>query len=870
MRKRASSSSSECNSRVATKGANGVSRFRTHSVVLANLRFEGCYFDGSGESRAIVEVEECLSTDTEGVIQLRHVSFKDNVLVGASGVDGGASSCSRMELIDVTFERNECGGACGVVLSADNLLRDFVIEGVLKSGTRDAHFIRGNQGSKTDARGIKAFANEVEIFRIEDGRLKLKNSEFSGIPPNAEMRNRSHSSCIHLTRSTTVIDNCQFRDIEIEDGAVISAQEDSDVTLRHSSFDGTRAKKGGAIALRDTRAFIKNVTVTSCSSQDNGGGIYAVNSDVTADGILLKANNADNEGGAIYVEGQTRLVVSDAAFEENKARIGGAICARGTAEGHFTRVLFTQNSAEENGGSLRLFEANMTFTECNFTEGSAENGGFFAIRDNATVTISHSMLEDGQARADGGCLQAYQGHLKLEHVTLRKCVSQVDGGAVRLTNATAVITNSTMTSNRAEDDGALLYAEFSTIAGKGWIAESNTAGDHAGGLFVRFRTRISVRDSLFKNTVADNGGVVFQEPESVAHFVNVSFVNSAVDTEGGSFFIDASITTFVHCIFDNSSAANGGVLYVKRNSVASISSSTLKNGNARLGGCLQAVNGFLHIQDSTVQSCTSSGDGGAMHLIDMITHISNSNFSENEAENSGGAIVAEGKQFTGEAMVIEGNTANALGGGILFKRCSFKLADVTLKGNSAHNGGAVYQSGTDGSVIRVTSENNVCSGSGGTFHLEESSLKIVHSEFRGGTAGSDGGFIYASSGRSISITDAEMINGSAERGGAISVSSVAFEATNLLVSDCAASADGGALRGENSSLSCTDCTLEGNRAEGNGGAFSLDYRNSTRLIAELRRCKVLDNAARFGGEIPSRVYEDSMCVLFRRSACIEQ
>ena len=832
-------------------------------MVLANLRFEGCHFEGSGESRAIVEVEECLSTDTEGVIQLRHVSFKDNVLVGASGVDGGASSCSRMELVDVTFERNECGGACGVVLSADNLLRDVVIEGVLKSGTRDAHFIRGNQESKTDARGIKAFANEVEIFRIEDGRLKLRDSEFSGIPPNAETRNRSRSSCIHLTHSTAVIDNCQFRDIEIEDGAPIFSQEDSDVTLRHSSIDGTRAKKGGAIVMRDTRAFIKNVTVTSCSSQDNGGGVYAVNSDITADGILLKENNADNEGGAIYVEGQTRLVVSDAAFEENKARIGGATCAMGTVEGHFTRVLFTQNSAEENGGSLRLFEANMTFSECNFANGSAENGGFFAIRDNATVTMSHSMLEDGQARADGGCLQAYQGHFKLEHVTLHKCVSQVDGGAVRLTNATAVITNSTMTSNRAEDDGALLFAESSsTITAKGLIADGNVAGDHAGGLFVRSWTNISVRDSVFSNTEADNGGVVFQEQKAVARFVNVSFVNSTVDTEGGSFFIDASKTTLVNCTFDNSStAANGGILYVKKDSSVSISSSTFRNGNARLGGCLQALNGSLHIQDTVMQNCTSSGDGGAMHLIDMITHISNSNFSENEAENSGGAIVVERKNFTGEGMVIEGNTANALGGGILFKRCSFRLTDVTVKGNSARNGGAVYQSGTDGSVIRVISENNNCSGSGGTFHVEESSLNITLSEFRGGTAGSDGGFIFANSNSSVTIADARLINGRAERGGAISMSSVGSEATNLLVSDCAASADGGVCGAGNSSLLCTDCTLEGNRAEGNGGAFSLDYRNSTHLIVELRRCKVLDNTARFGGEIPSG-FMKRVCVCF--------
>ena len=879
--------------------------FRSDSVVFANLKIKGCSLKASAAFEAIIEVEGCPFNGTS--IQLRYVSFRQNVLDDVACLRMHSPSCSALTLIGIRLVNNTCNGRCGVVLAAENRLEDVRVHSTLLSDLDRVQSIvfYGPQGSQINATRMMVTYNEAEIFHVDGGSLMLMDSELSHSSASAAANHSSQAS-IHLTDSSARIENCTFRNNKGEDGAALFAVR-SVVNITASSFEANAAKRGGALhfslntrasisnctflsnaasngdvsgggclwcetgtlivvnttmkncstsgtggamALHRTTATLSDLEISSSQAGEDGGGFFMADSIVDGERLTLGDNNAGDEGGGICLEDKSRLSVIDGTMRNNRARSGGAICARIGVNSSFRNIHFLKNTATENGGSLRLYGSSMDVKDCIFRSGHAEHGGFVAARGNVNMSIRRSIFENSTAQY-GGCLHIQLGKFTFMDVTFRKCRSIIDGGVMRIANASVAMTRANMTSNRADDDGGCVFAEFSDVSGRQWFVDNNSAGDHAGAVLTRFFSKLTLTTATFKRSSADNGGVVFSESGSTVGFVNASFRDSIVVTEGGSLYIDASSATFRGCVFENSTAENGGFLYAKRNSSMTIDTSELINGEGDRGGCLRMIGGHLVVHDSTFRHCRSSDDGGALYLIDMTAVISNSYLSLNRAL-SGGAVFAENVIFAGSGLVVKDNEANGIGGAF---RCAQSVLDIRhtqFQNNNATNGGAVYQiASKNGTFINVTFSKNRCSENGGSLFVFGSELNMTRARFEDGSAEKDGAFVAAVSDSLVALEDVHMTGGQADNGGGVLIRDSSFRASEMQISNCEATSSGGAFRSmDNPTVVCTDCKFEGNVAATHGGAFSFESSNCERHEIKLRTCLIKNNRAQYGGNIP--------------------
>jgi hypothetical protein len=91
---------------------------------------------------------------------------------------------------------------------------------------------------------------------------------------------------------------------------------------------------GGGIYLKDTNAtmdgdVVSNNIVGVSGSLGDGGGVYALNSGVTATGVTLQGNQANTLGGGMYADVTSTLSLSESKVLSNSALLGGGVYAGG-------------------------------------------------------------------------------------------------------------------------------------------------------------------------------------------------------------------------------------------------------------------------------------------------------------------------------------------------------------------------------------------------------------------------------------------------------------------------------------------------------------------------------------------------------------
>ena len=123
------------------------------------------------------------------------------------------------------------------------------------------------------------------------------------------------------------------------------------VTFKHLHIQDSI---GSAVCIYGSAVnFTRNTTISNCSTQQSGGGVYASNSKVTFVGTTLFSNNTALNGGAIYsLYGKLKLFAQDkkAVFTQNTAqRNGGALYTLGTAVRAIGNLSFTSNMASKGG-----------------------------------------------------------------------------------------------------------------------------------------------------------------------------------------------------------------------------------------------------------------------------------------------------------------------------------------------------------------------------------------------------------------------------------------------------------------------------------------------------------------------------------------
>lgn len=377
--------------------------------------------------------------------------------------------------------------------------------------------------------------------------------------------------------------------------------------------------------------------------------------------------------------------------------------------------------------------------------------------------------------------------------------------------------------------GAGVYAEGSVTIVNGYfnanVVDNDIGGELYGGA-IYVDGDLSVEQSEFDSNFADYGGAIFLTNGSLTVSNDSWFHdNEARDGDGGAIFASVGspdTVTVTDSLFgdpDDGDEGNwaqyaGGDVYVEGNlsdghvAELNVSNSRFHDGyvNDGSGGSIAAVCAEANLNRVTISDAYASGDGGGLWLSDVngcesayAVHITSSNFVSNTAEFQGGAISND--QAAAES-----------------------LSDVVVKGsyffqNGAEFGAAINLDETDLTVSKSTfkeNETNEEEGEGGAMELfNNDNITISSSQFEGNMS-DYGGAIKVNGGLgTMRLVGNSFLENKAIDGGAVGVDG--FNGSSVLIA--------------------TSNRFLGNRAEDDGGAFTVYLNSSAKDSSLLRNFK---------------------------------
>jgi hypothetical protein len=159
------------------------------------------------------------------------------------------------------------------------------------------------------------------------------------------------------------------------------------------------------------------------------------------------------------------------------------------------------------------------------------------------------------------------------------------------------------------------------------------------------------------------------------------------------------------------------------------------------GGAITSY-GKLVLNGSTVRNSSAAGRGGGIAIMANDFAMSGSAIQANtSAEGGGGLYVTEAATAVIADSYLADNAAiQGASGGAIYNSGNTTLDRVTVSGNGATDGGALFHTGGGSLVVRQsTLSGNAASGSGGAGLLFDGNIIFENSTISGNTAGVGGG-----------------------------------------------------------------------------------------------------------------------------------
>jgi hypothetical protein len=319
---------------------------------------------------------------------------------------------------------------------------------------------------------------------------------------------------------------------------------------------------------------------------------------------------------------------------------------------------------------------------------------------------------------------------------------------VGVTN-TLTLNNLTLTNGKATTatTGGALTISTGKVVATGVNLTASTASTSGGGAYVGAASGNSL--SMTNGTVASN----------------------TAPNGAGIMTIGAPVTLDGTTVTGNTATGNGGGIDVS-NASASL---TMTNGtvggataaaknSAANGGGIYTAGGPLTLNGTTI-SGNAGAIGGGVYVLAGTSNLTNLTVSGNTASNVGGGIVSAGTTNVSGGS-IAGNSAAAQGGGLWNNIGTTTLTNTSMTGNSAPTGGAVYNTGTNGTVNTsgATISSNTASTSGGAIYNAVATSKVNTSggSISGNTAPNGGAALNAG----IMVVDGTALDNNTANGGA--------------------------------------------------------------------------------------------------------
>ena len=642
-------------------------------------------------------------------------------------------------------------------------------------------------------------------------------------------------------------------------------------TISDCNFINNTAENGAAYRLGDDHNGVSSASVDSCTFINNtatnqGGAIYegGKTGKATLDikNSTFTNNSAKKEGSAIY-NGYTLNIDDDTTFTNNMVYMyyTGTLNiseiktftdlqkAINMVEGDIhlsSNVTMLDSEADKfvngivvdhlvnlkcdgftiNANNLgRIFNVTSTADKlniynANLINGNADIGG--AIYNTGSVYAYNTAFKDNTAATMGGAV------FNKGTLTIQKCI--VDSNDI-----------TKRTSSASEDyGGAAIYNWYdSTLFIKNSTISNNLKnyknGDYIVGAVTSLGKTTISQNSYFVNNSGRWGGAITTSGSSLpGKKVNeLSISESTFSKNGGLYgagiFIEGSKFTITSCVFDSNTASgkgnmtpndnNGAAIEVTNTDKAitgTISKTKFTNNKAQYGGAIDICAGTIKILNSKFINNSADVEGGAIDINaangNPKVTISSSNFINNSAP-VGGAI-CNVHDLTVKGSTFIDNTPNTIfnwvgaGGNLNLNIKTFTdlqnaiglvTGTLTLNQNVAMTAkeAANFVNGV------VINKNIAIDGKGHTIDARD--LGRIFSIGEGFT---------------VTLTNATLINGKADKGGAI-YNDGSLTLSDVKLSDNAADSYGGAVF-NNGNLVVSDSVFDSNDIV-NRGSASVDY-----------------------------------------------
>ena len=636
------------------------------------------------------------------------------------------------------------------------------------------------------------------------------------------------------------------------------------IKITNSKFINNSAdEEGGAIDINTLNGNLK-VTISGSKFINNsaplGGAILNIK-DLTVKGSTFINNTPNTIFNWIGAGGNLNLNIR--TFTDLQNAIG---LVTGTLTLNQNVAMTTKEAADFTNGIT--INKDITIDGKGHTIDAKNLGRIFSIGEGFTVTLTNATLINGKADKGGAIYN--DGSLTLSDVKLSDNAADGYGGAV-FNNGELVVSDSVFDSNdivnrgsaSVDYGGAAIYNWYDgtlTVSGSNFTnnIKNYKNGDNLVGAITTIGNATVIGSNFVNNSGRWGGaisatGAELRKNSSTLTVSNTIFKdNSAL--YAGAVYIWGSNYNIADCVFDNNTAFgkgnmtpnnnNGGALVVSQVSrfnepiTGTISGSKFTNNKAQYGGAAYFNKGFVTITDSVFENNVATAEGGAVDFShasvkDLVVSINNSSFVGNKAPVAGSIFTNVDSKITNSNFI--NNSAAKIGGAI----CN--VNDLTVENSkfvnntpqAIHNSKELHlgiETFTDlqnviglvDGILTLDSDIAMTDDESAGFVNGVIINKNIRIDGKGHTiSAEDLGRIFSiGEGFTVTLTNATLINGKADKGGAI-YNDGSLTLSDVKLSDNAADGYGGAVF-NNGELVVSDSVFDSNDIV-NRGSASVDY-----------------------------------------------
>ena len=656
-------------------------------------------------------------------------------------------------------------------------------------------------------------------------------------------------------------------------------------TISDCNFINNTADNGAAYRLGDDNKGVSSASVDSCTFINNtasnqGGAVYegGKTGKATLDikNSTFTNNSAKKEGSAIY-SGYTLNIDDDTTFTNNMVymyytgtlNIGEIKTftdlqkAINMVEGDiYLSSNVTMLASEADNFVNGIVVDHLVNLKCDgFTINANNLGRIFNVTSTADkLNIYNANLINGNADIGGAIYNT--GSVYAYNTNFINNTAATMGGAVfnngTLTIQKCIVDNNDITKRTSSDSedygGAAIYNWYdSTLFIKNSTISNNLKnyknGDYVVGAVTSLGKTIISQNSYFVNNSGRWGGAISTAGYLLAgDDVNTLTVSGSTFKENGGLygagiFVAGSDFTVSDCVFDKNSAfGKGNMTPNNNNGAAIVVTDTGKD-----------ITGIITDSNFTNNKAHFSG---AVDICEGKITIKNSIFVNNSAEYCAGAIAVDSQINKPAVEIINSkfDSNSAEYGGAIYNYYNLTVVDSTFTNNSKDTIYNFRVANLDLGIKTFTDLQNAIGLVRGTLTLD-SDIAMTDDEaanFKDGVAinkniridgkghtisAEDLGRIFSiGEGFTVTLTNATLINGKADKGGAI-YNDGSLTLSDVKLSDNAADSYGGAVFNNghlvvgNSVFDSNDIVNRGSASVDYGGAAIYNWYDGTLTVS---------------------------------------